>query len=127
MSNLPSSVASSAYGAGKTTRMIEYAIEQARKGNTVAIIANGEAHRTKLYKAVRDAAASQGCAWVVGQGDSGGAAGNIEVYQVSHCLVHEQAPGDYGIRGFHEREILVDNDVYEDRYRKVLENYQRWL
>ena len=127
MSNLPSSAVLAARGTGKTARMIEYAIEQARKGNTVAIIANGESHRAKLYKVVRDAAASQGCAWVVGHGDSGGAAGNIEVYQVSHCLVHEQEPGDYGIRGFHEREILVDNFVLEDRYGKVLENYQRWL
>lgn len=110
---------------GKTTRMLEYAIGAARQGREIAIIANSQDHRVQLLHQLRDMATKAGCAWVVG-GDYGGPGKNIEIYQVSHTLVQELHPGEYELRGSRKREILVDNCVYEDRYRHVLENYARW-
>jgi hypothetical protein len=112
---------------GKTTRMIEYAIAAARQGRTLAIIAANDDHRARLYKTLREAAKAAGCAWVVGNGDNGDPAGNIDVYSALGNLVFEDSPGAYGLRGDASREILVDNHTLEQKYQAALDHYLRWL
>lgn len=115
---------------GKTTRMLEYAIGAARQGREIAIICYSDEHRKWLYKHLLKLAEDAGCKWVVGDGTNGGHAGNIELYHLSQAMVAEAAPGDYQMRGLGRdgsREVLVDNAVYEARYKAVLDNYLRWI
>jgi len=111
----------------RTTRMLEYAVGAARQGRKLAIIAHDDAHRANLYAALRRCATKSGCAWVVGQADTGGPAGNIDVYAVTGNLVHEPAPGAFAIRGANDREVLVDHYTLEQKYHAVLDHYIRWL
>lgn len=112
--------------AGKTTRMIDYAIGAARQGRKIAIIAHDDKHRDRLYEQIGAAAKAAGCPWVVGSG-AGGYGQNIEVYSITGYLVYEPTPGQFELRGSRDREVLVDNYVIEQKYSGLVDNYLRWL
>ncbi len=110
--------------------MLEYAIGAGRQGREIAIITNTEEDRKRIHSKLLAMATKAGCKWVVGDGINGGNGGNIEVYQVAHVSVMEQAPGDYQMRGQGRngsREVLVDHGVIDDRYGAVAKHYIRWL
>lgn len=108
------SIVQSKRGTGRTTRMLEKAIDHARKGSRVCIVASNKRNEQQIESQLRLMAKNQGCPWIMDA--------NVRIFSVYAPPVVEGPYGVFKVRG-HDEVVLVDHHVYEEKYGDVLDGW----
>lgn len=99
---------------GRTTRMLEKAIEHARRGERVCIITADHKDEARILRQIALMAKNQGCSWIMDA--------NVQVFRAGCHPVKETRPGEYRVGSFDEV-TLVDHAVFETNYPAVIKGW----